>query len=75
MRQFHHGPQRHLPEVRHLRRDDGVQLSRPLFDGGSDGDIVTNGFAYNEAARAANVSFGHFHYATDEIILPSNKKS
>jgi hypothetical protein len=26
MRQFHHGPQRHLPEVRHLRRHDGVQL-------------------------------------------------
>ncbi len=26
MRQFHHGPQRHVPEVRHLRRDDGVQL-------------------------------------------------
>ena len=28
MRQLHHGPQRHLPEVRHLRRDDGVQLRR-----------------------------------------------
>ena len=28
MRQLHHGPQRHVPEVRHLRRHDGVQLSR-----------------------------------------------
>ena len=27
MRQLHHGPQRHVPEVRHLRGDDGVQLS------------------------------------------------
>ena len=27
MRQFHHGPQRHVLEVRHLRRHDGVQLS------------------------------------------------
>ena len=27
MRQLHHGAQRHLPEVRHLRGDDGVQLS------------------------------------------------
>ena len=26
MRQLHHGPQRHVPEVRHLRRHDGVQL-------------------------------------------------
>ena len=26
MRQLHHGAQRHLPEVRHLRRHDGVQL-------------------------------------------------
>ena len=25
MRQLHHGPQRHVPEVRHLRRHDGVQ--------------------------------------------------
>ena len=23
---FHHGPQRHAPDMRHLRRDDGVQL-------------------------------------------------
>ncbi len=26
VRQLHHGAQRHVPEVRHLRRDDGVQL-------------------------------------------------
>ena len=26
MRQLHHGAQRHLPQVRHLRRHDGVQL-------------------------------------------------
>ena len=26
MRQLHHGAQRHVPEVRHLRGDDGVQL-------------------------------------------------
>ena len=31
MRQFHHGAQRHVPEVRHLRRDDGVQLRRDAF--------------------------------------------
>ena len=28
MRQLHHGAQRHLPQVRHLRRDDGVQLTK-----------------------------------------------
>jgi hypothetical protein len=28
MWQLHHGPQRRVPEVRHLRRHDGVQLSR-----------------------------------------------
>ena len=28
MRQLHHGAQRHLPQVRHLRRHDGVQLRR-----------------------------------------------
>ena len=27
MRQLHHGPQRHVPEVRHLRRHDGVLVS------------------------------------------------
>ena len=27
MRQLHHGPQRHLPEVRHLRRHDGVLMT------------------------------------------------
>jgi hypothetical protein len=26
MRQLHHGEKRHLPEVRNLRRHDGVQL-------------------------------------------------
>ena len=26
VREFYPGPQRHVPEVRHLRRDDGVQL-------------------------------------------------
>ena len=26
MREFHHGPQRHVLEVRHLRGDDRVQL-------------------------------------------------
>ena len=30
MRQLHHGAQRHLPQVRHLRRHDGVQLRGPV---------------------------------------------
>jgi uncharacterized protein DUF2442 len=30
-RRFHHGPQRRLPQMRHLRRHDGVQLISPLY--------------------------------------------
>jgi len=30
MRQFHHGAERHVPEVRHLRQHDGVQLRSPF---------------------------------------------
>ena len=33
MRQFHHGAQRHVPQVRHLRRHDGVLVSRRRRDG------------------------------------------
>jgi predicted RNase H-like HicB family nuclease len=29
MRQFHHGPQRHLPQLRHLRRHHGLQVGIP----------------------------------------------
>jgi hypothetical protein len=31
MRQFHHGPQRRLPEVRHLHRHHGAQLTAALY--------------------------------------------
>jgi predicted ATPase len=33
MRQFHHGPQRRVLAVRHLRRRDGAQLSAPMSVG------------------------------------------
>ena len=55
VRQLHYGAQRHLPQVRHLRGDDGVQL-RGLHNSGGQ-DVVRWGPLWRYALTSLRVPF------------------